>query len=183
MEFTATASNTGGTFARELHRLNDDGDMDYRMPDFDTEYGVPDPKRYTLEFVGFSDVFEEADMFNEGEFKDRVVCEFKVVGSKKWQGTRFSMAMNLPMNWTDDRSKLHQLFSALQGRPIVQGDVINFEKSLGKTFEGVVANKTSAKGRDYALITTFLALDQEDEDDDIPTRTPTFVATQEEAPF
>lgn len=168
MEVTVTAP-TAGTFNRELHRLDANGNYEYRTPDFDAEYGIPDPKRYVMELCGYSDVFQEANPYRDGEMHDRVVMEFSIVNSKKWQGVRFSMAMNVPKDWTDDRSKLHQLFSALQGRPIVAGDSISFKKSLGKQFEGVVENKVSQKGRDYAAITTFLALDQEDDDDDTVT--------------
>jgi hypothetical protein len=170
LDFTATAPS-GKTFDRELHRLTEDGMFVYQMPNFEDEYGVPDPKRYRLKFVGYSDVFEEPDKFNDGMLKQRVIIELEVMGSKKWKDTRFSMAMNIPKDWTNEKGKLHQLFSALQGRPIQDGDRISFSESLGTEFEGVVENTTSEKGRDYASVTTFLPLQEDDDDEDeFPTK-------------
>jgi hypothetical protein len=172
MEFTATKpAGSGFTFERPINRMVD-GTIVPVNPDFAEEYGVPNPGRYLLEFSGYSDVFEEMryDSNDPDDLVERVVIEF-LVTNKKAKGTRFSMAMNIPKDWTDNRGKLHLLFSALQGRSIQDGDSISFSKSLGKTFEGVVDTKMSAKGNEYALVTAFLPLDNEDdEDDEFPTK-------------
>lgn len=185
MDITVTAP-AASTFNRDLHRLDADGQYEFRTPDFETEYGVPDPKRYVLQFNGYSDVFQEPNQWEEGAIQDKVVVEFRVVGSKKWLGTCMAMAMALPKDWTDSRGKLHQLFSAMQGRPVADGDTLSFKGSLGKTFEGVVENKVSQKGRDYAVVTTFLAIDQEADDDAIPVKsngkTATATADDDEFP-
>jgi hypothetical protein len=167
LEFTATkATGSGFTFERPIHRKVN-GKIEAVNPDFAEEYGVPNPSRYILEFSGYSDVFEEQryNSTDPDDLVERVVIEF-LCTNKKAKGTRFSQAFNLPKDWTDDRGKLHQLFSAIQGRPIVDGDAISFAKSLGKTFEGVVDVQMSAKGNEYALVKTFLAMDQEDDDED-----------------
>ncbi len=172
LDFTVTkAPSSGFTFERPINRKVD-GKIIGINPDFAEEYGVPSPSRYILEFSGYSDVFEEQryNSTDPDDLVERVVIEF-LVTNKKAKGTRFSQAFNLPKDWTDDRGKLHQLFSALQGRPIVDGDSISFSRSLGKTFEGVVDVQMSAKGNEYALVKTFLVMDQEDEDDDdFPTK-------------
>lgn len=172
MEFTATRTeSTGGTFNRELHRL-EHGEIVTRMPHFESEYGVPDPRRYTLVFSGYSDAFEELryGATTQDDMIERVIIEFEITGSRKWEGVRFSQAFNIPVDWTDDRGKLHQLFSALQGRPIVEGDRISFTDMLGTPFEGVVDVKESQKGRLYPVVKTFLALETDDDEDEAPAR-------------
>lgn len=168
MEITVEAPK-GGVFTRELHRLAPETyEPETRMPDFETEYGIPDPKRYVLMFTGYSDVFEDTG-FDGVSTVEKVVVEFEIVNSKKWQGVRFSQALTVPKDWTDERGTFNRLLSALQGRPLVKGDKINLDAMRGKQFEGEVANQVSAKGRDYAKITTYLAL-PDDDDDVIPAR-------------
>jgi hypothetical protein len=172
MEITAEKPvSTGGTFNRELHRLID-GELVFEVPSFETEYGAPDPKRYVLAYVGYSDLFEELryNATDPDDLVDRMILEFEVVNSKKWQGQRFSQAVNIPKDWTDDRGTLNQFISAILGKPFEAGDTFNFGTSLGSQFEGVVEVKTSERGRDYARVVTFLPL-AADDDDVIPVKT------------
>ena len=167
MEFTATATTGGGGFNQRLHRIDpESGEIVHELPDFETEYGCPDEKRYVLRFVGYSDVFEDTG-YETSELVDKMIVEFEVVNSKKWQGVRFSEIAAIPKDWTDNRGTLNRLFSAISGKAIEHGDRISVSELLGKQFEGEVIQKTSAKGREYAKVKTYLALNAAADDDDL----------------
>lgn len=162
--FTVTNSSTGGA-PRDLTRKVGN---ELKLVPVDREndgYGCPDPKRYKLILSGMSEPFEEEDRYNPGEMKQKVVCEFTVVGNRKWEGTRFSSFYNIPKDWTDERAYLGHLAAALNGKArLDKGDAVDFPKHiLNETvFEAVIEVATSARGYDYPKIVTYLALDNDD---------------------
>lgn len=164
--FTVTASSTGGGVRDLWRKVGDELKLVPVKRDEDG-YGCPDPKRYKLILSGLSDSFEEEDRYNPGEIKTKVVCEFMVVGSKKWEGTRFSSFYNVPKDWTDDRAYLGHLAAALNGKSrLEKGDAVNFQQHIlhETVFEAALEVQSSARGYDYPKITTYLALDPDDDD-------------------
>lgn len=160
--YTATESTSTLT-PRDLWR-NVNGKLELVAVRRDEDgYGTPDPKRYQLILSGISDEFEEDGQYGP---QTKVICEFEIVGSKKWSGTKFSGFYTVPQSWTDDRARLGQLAGALNGRKLQKGDEIDFGKHiLAKTrFEGVVTIETSARGNEYAKIDVHLPLDTDDDD-------------------
>ena len=168
LTYTATESASGGMI-RDLYRKV--GDKVELVPVRREEdgYGTPDPKRYKLILTGMSDEFEEDGVYGP---QVKVICEFMIVGSKKWEGTRFSCYYTKPNSWTDDRARLGLLAGALNGKKIEKDDKIDFAYHiLNETvFEGVVEIVTSAKGFDYPKITNHLALDTDDDDAPVAPR-------------
>lgn len=147
-------------------------------------YGAPDPKRYKLILSGMSDVFEEDGKYGRQE---KVICEFMVVGSKKWEGTRFSCFYTWPNPnaWTNDRTRLALLAGALMGKALPEkDDKIDFQTHiLNETvFEGIVELVTSEKGFQYPKIATHLALDPDDDDAAPVTPRQRAIASDDEFP-
>ena len=160
LTFTVTESLAAAA-PRELWRKNG-STLELQRVQFDEDgYTTPDAKRYRLILSGMSDTFEEDGIYG---LQTKVIAEFTIVGSKKWEGTRFSSFYTVPKDWTNEKARLAELGSALNGRPLVKGDQVDFTAHILKetVFEGVVEIASSNSGREYAKIRTHLPLDDDD---------------------
>lgn len=120
------------------------------------------------EVLGVSPTYMVPNDYKPGTQRQQVVVEFIVIRSRKWEGCRVKGFYPIPKDWSDERSRMGDLASALLGHPIGDGEPFDLKQFiLDRTPIRVdFALQTSGSGNAYMKPVRHLPLG--DDDDVLP---------------